>query len=121
MKKGNTKKKDGMSGGKMATMATLGAGVYYLLGPDAKAHQKKASVLMGKIKKEVGSEMKKAKKASEPMYHKLIDVISSNYIKQYGAHEGEIKALNKKLKSEWKGAEKLAKKTAKKADRSLKK
>ena len=54
-----------MSGGKkvamLGSMAALGAGAYYLLGPDAKKHQKKASVLMAKMKKEVESEFEKAK------------------------------------------------------------
>lgn len=118
------KKKDGMSGGKLAAIgagvAALGAGAYYLLGPNAKEHQKKASALMVKITKEVGSEIKKAKIATKPMYLKAVDVISSNYIKQYEAHEGEIKALTKKLKNEWKSAEQLVNKPAKKAVSRLK-
>jgi hypothetical protein len=58
-------KKKKMSGSKVlaveAGMAALGAGAYYLLGPDAKKHQKKASVLMSKIKKEVKKDTKKLK------------------------------------------------------------
>jgi len=124
MKKNNTKKKSRMSVGKMVAIgtgvATLGAGTYYLLGPNAKAHQKKAKVLMTKIKKEVGSEMKKAKNVTVSLY-KVVDSISSNYCKQYETHEGEIKAFAKKLKSEWKSVPKLAsKKTTKRAIRRLK-
>ena len=50
------KKNKKMSGGKkmvLAGAAAVGAGAYYLLGPDAKKHQKKASVLMSKVKKEI--------------------------------------------------------------------
>src|ERR1035437_5405365 len=108
----NTKKEGGNSIGKMvavgAGVAALGAGAYYLLGPKAKAHQKKVSALTAKMKKEVESEIKKVKNATASMYHKAVDTISSNYSKQYKEHEGEIKAFTKKLKSEWKGAPKLA-------------
>lgn len=123
MTKKNTEKKTGGHGERMAIgagLAALGAGAYYLLGPNAKEHQKKASSLMAKMKKEVGVEIKKAKNASAPMYHKAVDIISANYIKQYKDHEGEIKALTKKLKSELNDVEKLADKTAKKAAKNLK-
>ena len=105
MKK-NTNKKSGMSGGKItataAGMAALGAGAYYLLGPNAKAHQKKAKVLFGKIKKEVASEIKKAKEVTPPLYQKAVDVVSENYAKQYKMHEKDIKAFAKIMKDEWK-------------------
>lgn len=85
-----------------AGLAAVGAGAYYLLGPKAKMHQKKASALFAKIKKEVQSETKKAKEVSIPLYHKAVDVISENYAKQYKMHEKDIKAFAKKLKREWK-------------------
>ena len=57
--------KKGLSGGKVlaveAGMAALGAGAYYLLGPDGKKNQKKALALVSKIKKEVKSDAKKIK------------------------------------------------------------
>jgi hypothetical protein len=100
------KKNNKMSVGKKvaigAGLAAVGAGAYYLLGPDAKVHQKKAADLLAKMKKEVQSEVKKAKEISDPVYHKVVDAISENYAKQYKAHEKEIKAFAKKLKSEWK-------------------
>ncbi len=101
-----------MSGGKKmaigAGMAALGAGAYYLLGPDGKANQKKVSALMAKMKKEVASEIKKAKEVGTPLYNKAVDVVSENYAKQYKAHEKEIKAFAKMLKSEWKEVSKKA-------------
>ncbi|MFA6524335.1 MAG: hypothetical protein WC264_03110 [Candidatus Paceibacterota bacterium] len=124
MKKNNTKKKGGVSMGKKvaigAGVLALGVGAYYLLGPKAKEHQKKARVLIVKIKKEVESKIRKVKNATGPMYHKAVDIISSDYIKKYKPHEKEIKALAQKLKSDWKGAPKFAKKTVKKVVRSLK-
>jgi len=107
MKK-NTKKvvSKGMSTGKKVAIggaiAAIGAGAYYLLGPDAKAHQKKTSVLLAKVKKEVQSEAKKVKEMSGPLYQKAVDVISTNYAKQYKAHGKEIKAFADKLKKEYK-------------------
>jgi len=100
-----------------AGIAALGAGAYYLFGPNAKVHQKKASVLMGKIKKEVVSEIKKAKSVTIPMYHKTIDVVSKNYAKQYKLHEKDIKAIAKKLKSEWKEINKVVKQKSAKSKR----
>jgi hypothetical protein len=122
MKKNNTKKKSGMSGGKIVAIGTgvaaAGAGAYYLLGPKAKAHQKKASMLMAKMKKEVVSEVKKAKKISAPLYYKAIDIIAENYSKEYKIHEKEINAFAKKLKSDLKD---VANKAVKKTVRTLKK
>jgi len=92
----------------------LGAGAYYLLGPDGKKNQKKAKALMAKMQKEIGVEIKKAKEMSGPLYQKAVDVISENYAKQYKIHEPEIKALAKKLKSEWKKFSKTSTKSSKK-------
>lgn len=86
-----------------AGIIAAGAGAYYLLGPKAKAHQKKAKILMTKIEKEVQSEIKKVKEVSVPLYHKAVDVISESYAKQYKMHEKDIKNFAKKLKSQWKG------------------
>mgnify|MGYP001560792499 CR=1 FL=1 len=52
-----TNAKKGISKGKLVAgavgLAAAGAGAYYLLGPKAKEHQKKARVAFGKMKKEV--------------------------------------------------------------------
>jgi gas vesicle protein len=120
--------KKGMSGGKkvaigagVATLAAVGAGAYYLLGPDGKKNQKKALALVSKMKKEVISEAKKAKKLSGPIYNKAVDIVSKNYAKQYKAHEKDIKAIASKLKSEWKDVEKNIKTTTKKVAKKVKK
>ena len=100
-------------GAGVAALSVASAGAYYLFGPKAKAHQKKASILMAKMKKEVVSEVKKAKNVTMPIYHNVVDKVSSNYVKQYKIHEGDAKAFAKKLKSEWKDMNKMAKKTVK--------
>ena len=100
------KTKKGMSvGSKVAIgagLAALGAGAYYLLGPDAKANQKKVKSLITKMQKEVEKESKKIKDISSPLYNKAVDVISKNYAKQYKAHSKDIQSFAKKLKGEWK-------------------
>ena len=54
--------KKGMSLGKRvmigAGVAAVGAGAYYLLGPDGKKNQKKAKAWMAKMKKEHAGEIK---------------------------------------------------------------
>lgn len=100
-----------------AGLAAVGAGAFYLFGPNAKMHQKKAKALVSKMKKEVEKEVKKAKTVTTPLYHKTVDMVSRNYAKQYKLHEKDIKALAAKVKNEWKGA----KKTVKKAVRTAKK
>jgi hypothetical protein len=110
------KKNTKMSGKKKvavgAGIVALAGGAYYLLGPNAKAHQKKASELMAKMKKEITSEIKKAKKLSTPLYHKAVNIVAKNYAKQYKMHEKDIKAIAQKLKSEWKGTNTTGQKTA---------
>jgi uncharacterized protein HemX len=100
----NTNKKNGTGKGMAAAAAgaaAIGAGAYYLLGPNKKAHQKKISAVISKMKKEVTKEAKKVKEATPLLYNKAVDMISENYAKQYKAHEGEIKMIAQKLKSEW--------------------
>lgn len=111
------KTKKGISKGKVvagvAGVVAISAGAYYLFGPDAKKHQKKASALLLKMKKEVQTEIKKAKEVSTPIYNKAVDVVSKNYAKQYKLHGKDVKAFASKLKSEWKGVKKIVKKTVK--------
>ncbi len=117
MKKANTKVSKKMSGGKIAAvgagLAVATAGAYYFLGPKGKAHQKKAVDLYAKMKKEVASEVKKAKVASAPLYNKAVDIVSKNYAAQYKLHEKDIKDFAKKIKGEWKGVNTAVKKTVK--------
>jgi hypothetical protein len=118
MKKKINKKK-GVSGGKIiagvAGMAALGAGAYYFLGPKAKTHQKKVKMLVEKMRKEAEKEIKKVKEVTPALYYKAIDAVSSNYAKQYKLHEKDIQAIADKMKSEWKGANKIVKKAVREA------
>lgn len=108
-------------GAGVAVLSAASAGAFYLFGPKAKAHQKKAGAFMAKMKKEVASNVKKAEKMTKPFYHKVVDTVALNYAKQYKIHEGDAKAFAKKLKSEWKEANKAVNKTVKKTVKKLKK
>lgn len=102
-----------------AGMVAAGAGAYYLFGPKAKAHQKKTKVLMLKMKREIEKEAKKIKKITIPLYQKTVNTIASNYTKQYKLHEKDIKAFACKMKKDWKGAKKIAKKAVRVAKKGL--
>ncbi|MFH1366132.1 MAG: hypothetical protein ABIG99_01980 [Patescibacteria group bacterium] len=108
------KKNNKMSTGKIAAvgagLAAAGAGAYYLLGPNAKLHQKKIKTLLTKMQKEVTKEIKKVKEVTPPLYHKAVDIVSKNYAKQYKLHEKDIKAFAQKIKGEWSSTVKKAKK-----------
>ncbi len=121
LKKGMSKSGKMALGAGVVALSAVGAGAYYLLGPDGKKNQKKALVLVAKMKKEVTSEIKKAKKLSGPIYNKAVDIVSKNYAKQYKAHEKDIKAIASKLKKEWKDVEKNIKTTTKKVVKNVKK
>ncbi len=110
----NKNKKSIISGVALAaSIAALGASVYYLLGPKAKAHQKKAKALLEKVRDDVIGEVKKIKEVTPPVYQKAVDTISENYAKKYKLYEKDIKAFAEKLKSEWEGIGKIVKKPAK--------
>lgn len=108
-KKGmSTGKKMAVAGAVTAGIAAVGAGAYMLMGSDGKKNQKKIKALMGKIEKEVKSEFKKAKVATGPVYDAAVDKIAETYSKQYKAYEGDIKAVAKAMKSQWRVASKAA-------------
>ncbi|MFA6257826.1 MAG: hypothetical protein WC671_02325 [Candidatus Paceibacterota bacterium] len=112
-KKMSVGKKVAVGAGAVVVASAVGAGVYYLFGPRAKAHQKKAISFISKMKKDVEKEVRKTKEVTIPIYNNIVDTVSSNYAKQYKIYEGDVKVLAKKLKSEWKGVNKVAKKTVK--------
>ena len=102
IKKGMSTRKKMAIGAGVVAVGAASAGAYYLLGPNAKAHQKKASVLMAKIKKKLAQKAKKVKNLTEPLYHSAVDALADTYSKQYKAHEKDIKSLAIQLKKEWK-------------------
>lgn len=101
-----TKKKSGLSVGKVAAISTgvamAGAGAYYFLGPKGKQHQKKVKTWMLEMEKGIEKKLKNAKSVSELFYHDTVDSIATTYSKQYKEYGDEITAFADKLKGEWK-------------------
>ncbi|MEO5635171.1 MAG: hypothetical protein ABIS26_02145 [Candidatus Paceibacterota bacterium] len=118
MKKGMSKGQMMAVGGAAAVAAAAGAGAYYLMGPKGKTHQRKAKMMLIKMRKEAKQALSKAKDMTQPIYHNTVDALAAKYSKQYNIHEREIRALATKLKGEWKKKSGQAKRTVK---RSVKK
>lgn len=114
-------KKSNVSVAKVVTVGTivagLGAGAYYLLGPNGKKHQKKAKVWMTKIQKELVQKAKDVKSVSEPVYKKLAEDIVEKYGKQYKDQAKEIKTFVDNIKKEIKSNAKTVKKTVSKINK----
>jgi hypothetical protein len=120
-----TKKKTGVSTGKIvavsAGVAALGAGAYYFLGPNGDKNQKKASVWMNGMKKDILNSMIKIKDTTESMRHTALDAIGATYTKQYNEHAGDIQTFIKDIKKEWRGVKKSATPVVKKATTAVQK
>lgn len=98
--------------------AAMGAGAYYLLGPDKKKHQKKAKELLGKIKDEIVAEAVKAKSVGTPAYHRAAEAVARVYREQYKLHEKDIQAIARKLKDEWQQGKRQIKRSVKSKTKS---
>lgn len=104
-----------------AGVAALGAGAYYMFGPKGKTHQRKVFTVLSKMKKEVQTEVKKAKSATMPLYHKAVDMIAENYSRQYKLHAKDIRAFAGKLKKEAQAISGATVRKVKKLARKIKK
>lgn len=118
-------KKGGVSTGNLvaigAGLAALGAGAYYLLGPDGKKHQQKAAAWMSKMEKEAMKKLSAIKEVTKPVYNNIVDTLAENYSKQYKEHAAQIKSFAEHMKAEWKTAAAEAKPMAKRAVSKAKK
>ncbi len=103
-----------------AGVAAAAGAAYYLLGPKGKTHQRKAFAWVKGMTAEVKSEVKKAKKITTPIYHKIVNEASATYRKQYKENEHDIKAFAEKLKRDWTTAStKLVQKSAQIAKKKI--
>ena len=98
-------KKKGISTGEVvgigATVAALGAAAYIMFGPDAKKNRKAIKGWAVKMKGEIIDKLEDAKEITEPVYHKIIDTVSSKYakIKKVDPKELELAILD--VKKHW--------------------
>ena len=94
-------KKSKISKGKVLAagvgLAALGAGAYYLLGPNKKAHQKKVKVLAKKVKKEFRKEMK-IMKGEVKKDTKKTKIVSKKVVQKAKKTFGQVKRKINKLK-----------------------
>ncbi|MFA6355054.1 MAG: hypothetical protein WCW65_01345 [Candidatus Paceibacterota bacterium] len=104
MKKKNLKK--GLSTGQVvgigATVAALGAAAYILLGPEGKKNKKAIKGWAVKMKGEIIEKLEDAKEISEPVYHKVIDTVSSKYAKIKKIDPKELALVVGDVKRHWK-------------------
>ncbi len=84
------------------TLAALATGAYFFFGPKGKVHQRHAKAWAIKMKGDVIAKLEKAKKVSEPVYHAIIDSVSSQYVKGMKAGRNEVQMLAQDLKKHWK-------------------
>ena len=100
------KKKSGSNAVKLtlagAGLAGLAATAYFFLGPKGKKHQKNAKAWAIKMKGDVVEKLEAAREITEPVYHEIIDSVSSDYTKGMKAGKAEIEELAKDLKKHWK-------------------
>lgn len=101
-----TKKKTNSGAVKLAvlgaSLAGLAAGAYFFLGPKGKKHQKNLKAWAIKMKGDVVEKLEAAREITEPIYHEIIDSVSSDYTKGMRAGKAEIEALATDLKKHWK-------------------
>lgn len=110
--------KKGISAGEVvgigATVAALGAAAYVLFGPDAKKNKKKIKGWAIKMKGEIIEKLEEAKEISEPVYHNIIDKVSTKYSKIKNIDPAELEDAVAEVKKHWKAMMKDAKPKAKK-------
>lgn len=92
-----------------ASLAGLAATAYFFLGKEGKKNQKHAKAWAIKMKGDVVEKLENAREISEPVYHEIIDDVSSDYVKGEKAGSKEVKELAKDLKKHWKTISLVAK------------
>ncbi|MDQ5893276.1 MAG: hypothetical protein QG640_288 [Patescibacteria group bacterium] len=91
-----------------AGVLALAAASYYLFGPEAKKHQKKVKGWMIKAKGEIIEKLEDAKEMTEPVYHSIVDSVTTAYLKNGKIAKEDIEAFTKNLKGQWKSIAKSA-------------
>lgn len=116
-KKANKKTNKGSNLGKIiatgAGVAALSVAAYVLFGPEGKKNRKKIKGWAVKMKGEIIEKFEDMKEVTEPMYHKVVDEISSKYAKAKGISQEEINEVVGDLKKHWKTLSKDTKKVVK--------
>lgn len=92
--------------GAVAGVAALSAAAYVLFGPDAKKNRKMIKGWAVKMKGEMIEKLEEAKEITEPIYNKIVDDVSSKYLKAKNVDQKELQALVADVKKHWKAMSK---------------
>lgn len=99
-------KKSGISAGAAigigATAAALGAAAYIMFGPEGKKNKKAIKGWAIKMKGEIIEKLEQAKEITEPVYHKIIDTVSSKYAKAKNIDAKDVELVVAEVKKHWK-------------------
>lgn len=119
-KKPVSKKKSHVGGiiGAVAGVAALSAAAYVLFGPDAKKNRKVIKGWAVKMKGEMIEKIEEAKEITEPIYNKIVDEVSSKYLKAKNVDQKELQALVSDVKRHWKAMSKDSQSKGKKGGKS---
>ena len=114
-------KKGGMSAGKMAAIgagvAAVSAGAYYFMGPEGKAHQKKAEAWVKGMEQKIEKKAKPALKQAKSAITKTVKTVEKLTKKE----KPMVMKADKKFIEALKKIEKTAKKEISKTKKALKK
>ncbi len=91
-----------------ATALAVGAGVaavtaaaYLMFGPDAKKNRRIVRGWAVKMRGEMIEKLENAKEISEPVYHKIVDEVSSKYAKLKNVDQAELMATVTEARKYW--------------------
>jgi gas vesicle protein len=103
-------KKDGLSAKQVigigAGVAALSAAAYVLFGPEGKKNRKVIRGWAVKMKGEIIEKFENAKELTEPVYHNIINNVSTKYAKLKNVDKKELEQTINEIKRHWKALEK---------------
>lgn len=99
-------------------IAAATAAAYLIFGPEGKKNRKVITGWSVKMKGEIIEKFEKAKELTEPVYHQIVDEVSTKYSKLKNIDKEELESVVEELKSNWK---KMAKESKPKSKPKTKK
>ncbi len=119
--KANNKSGAGKALGAAVGVAAVSAAAYLLFGPEGKKNRKKVQGWAVKMKGEMIEKLENVKEVTEPVYHKIVDEVSSKYAKLKNVDQKDVEDAVKEVKNHWKALMRDTKPKAKKVAKKAKK
>lgn len=91
-----------------AGVAALSAAAYLLFGPEGKKNRKNIRGWAVKMKGEMIEKFEQAKNITEPVYHSIVDEMSSKYAKQKNVGRAELVETIADIRRHWEAMSKLS-------------